>query len=181
MVGVYCDVSYWNFGLLCRHYILQTELVSFFFNFSPKLYRIVSMWYLIISHIFFYSISGLCRSHSKNMWGEEFFVIQHAIISMASCKTAVTALLMHWSYCSLVLSHWYAIHKQRVMEGILLYLGRVDTIVFYGSVKVWSHFPQNAVNFLHKTISVLKIRKSYFQALQSFQMFTGPFSWVWQA
>ena len=28
-------------------------------------------------------------------------------IYMASSKTAVTPLLMHWSYCSLALSHWY--------------------------------------------------------------------------
>ena len=28
-------------------------------------------------------------------------------ISMTSCKTAVTPLLMHWSYSSLTLSHWY--------------------------------------------------------------------------
>ena len=31
------------------------------------------------------------------------------LISLASCKTAVTPLLMHWSYCSLVLNHWYII------------------------------------------------------------------------
>ena len=29
------------------------------------------------------------------------------VISMAQCKTAVTPLLTHWSYCSLTLSHWY--------------------------------------------------------------------------
>ena len=28
-------------------------------------------------------------------------------ISMAQCKTAVTPSLTQWSYCSLVLSHWY--------------------------------------------------------------------------
>ena len=30
-------------------------------------------------------------------------------ISMALCKTAVTPLLMHWSYCSLALSHRFHI------------------------------------------------------------------------
>ena len=30
------------------------------------------------------------------------------LISMTQCKTAVTPLLMHWSYCSLVLSHRYS-------------------------------------------------------------------------
>ena len=30
-------------------------------------------------------------------------------ISIAQCKTAVTPLLMHWSYCSLVLSHRYVL------------------------------------------------------------------------
>ena len=30
-------------------------------------------------------------------------------ISMALCKTAVTPLLMHWSYCSFALSHRYAL------------------------------------------------------------------------
>ena len=28
-------------------------------------------------------------------------------ITMAQCKTAVTPLLTHWSYCSLALSHWF--------------------------------------------------------------------------
>ena len=36
--------------------------------------------------------------------------ILHNIISMASCKTAVTPLLTHWSYCSLALSHRYHNH-----------------------------------------------------------------------
>ena len=31
----------------------------------------------------------------------------NSIIAMAKCKTAVTPLLMQWSYCSLVLSCWY--------------------------------------------------------------------------
>ena len=29
------------------------------------------------------------------------------VISMTQCKTTVTPLLTHWSYCSLALSHWY--------------------------------------------------------------------------
>ena len=32
-------------------------------------------------------------------------------ISMTSCKTAVTPLLMHWSYCSLAPSHRYKIFE----------------------------------------------------------------------
>ena len=37
---------------------------------------------------------------------EEYFGTQWHI-SMAQSKTAVTPLLMHWSYCSLALSHPY--------------------------------------------------------------------------
>ena len=33
--------------------------------------------------------------------------VEKMMISMAWCKTAVTPLLMHWSYCSLAQSLWY--------------------------------------------------------------------------
>ena len=33
--------------------------------------------------------------------------VETAMLSMAYCKTAVTPLLTHWSYCSLALSHGY--------------------------------------------------------------------------
>ena len=39
-------------------------------------------------------------------------------ISMAQCKTAVTPLLTHWSYCSLQLSHWYMSHVHSDQEQI---------------------------------------------------------------
>ena len=35
---------------------------------------------------------------------------------MAWCKTAVTPLLMHWSYCSLALSHQYEIFTEAVLQ-----------------------------------------------------------------
>ena len=35
------------------------------------------------------------------------YFVSYICISMAKCKTAVTPLLTHWSYCSLVLSHRY--------------------------------------------------------------------------
>ena len=35
---------------------------------------------------------------------------------MAWCKTAVTPLLMHWSYCSLALSHQYEIVIEAVLQ-----------------------------------------------------------------
>ena len=38
----------------------------------------------------------------------------HNWISMALCKTAVTPLLTHWSYCSLALSHRYGVPSTRV-------------------------------------------------------------------
>ena len=34
-------------------------------------------------------------------------------ISMAQCKTAATPLLMHWSYCSLALSHQHTLVKSK--------------------------------------------------------------------
>ena len=42
------------------------------------------------------------------VWSGSCLCYCHAI-SMAKRKTAVTILLKHWSYCSLVLSHRYAI------------------------------------------------------------------------
>ena len=51
------------------------------------------------------------RAWQVILWYTELFTrninIHLCFISMAWCKTAVTPLLMHWSYCSLALSHRY--------------------------------------------------------------------------
>ena len=45
-----------------------------------------------------------------NMW--------QTIISMAKCKTAVTPLLTHWSYCSLALSHQSEWRMNQIYEAM---------------------------------------------------------------
>ena len=64
-------------------------------------------------------VAGYTNSYFKRTLGKEFEIILSKItsilnkgaapgkMSMAQCKTAVTPLLTHWSYCSLLLSHWY--------------------------------------------------------------------------
>ena len=44
-------------------------------------------------------------------------------ISMTQCKTAVTPLLMHWSYCSLALSHWYIPYKAQTCIANIISMG----------------------------------------------------------
>ena len=43
----------------------------------------------------------------RQMWNLRSEILPSQNLSMAQCKTAVTPLLMHWSYCSLALSHHY--------------------------------------------------------------------------
>ena len=51
------------------------------------------------------------NSHMYTLWYKsvwlKWFKRHPKSISMAQCKTAVTPLLTHWSYCSLALSHPY--------------------------------------------------------------------------
>ena len=51
------------------------------------------------------------NSHMYTLWYKsvwlKWFKGHPKSISMAQCKTAVTPLLTHWSYCSLALSHPY--------------------------------------------------------------------------
>ena len=42
-----------------------------------------------------------------------YFTVNQTIKSMAQCTTAVTPVLMHWSYCSFALSCWYG-HISRI-------------------------------------------------------------------
>ena len=73
---------------------------------------------------------------------------------MAECKTAVTPLLMHWSYCSLALSHpndlgvlllysslwlWYFIIARIKVRGVAEFiLVRGSPFVFYNLLSAWS-------------------------------------------
>ena len=56
-----------------------------------------------ISH--WWELWGVCCEDLGENWphynGTALYIL------MALCKTAVTPLLMHWSYCSLALIHWY--------------------------------------------------------------------------
>ena len=49
-------------------------------------------------------------------WGMRLIQIlkemKNIYILVAQCKTAVTPLLMHWSYCSLARNHWYISYQQ---------------------------------------------------------------------
>ena len=53
----------------------------------------------------------------QNLWGYLAPLVHNELthvglvkhILMDKCKTAVSPLLMHWRYCSLALSHWYAV------------------------------------------------------------------------
>ena len=57
-----------------------------------------------------YCISGPLRGEFTDDWripSQRAAYDENIFISMAYRKTAVTPLLMHWSYCSLVLSHWF--------------------------------------------------------------------------
>ena len=65
------------------------------------------------------------------LWGN------NSTVSMALCKTAVTPLLTHWSYCSLALSHQY------VSVPVASQSGR--------KYKYISMFPQNS--WAHKWLS----------------------------
>ena len=48
-------------------------------------------------------------AYSKG-WEEIMYFCK--LISMASCKNAVSLLSMHWRYCILALNHWYMMHVQ---------------------------------------------------------------------
>ena len=61
------------------------------------------------------------------LWGSCF---DSGFLSMACCKTAVTPVLTHWSYCSLARSHWYdilncsqAIYQGRIFQRYVLITG----------------------------------------------------------
>ena len=51
-------------------------------------------------------------SHQNSFWAQSGGLEVYHFIWMAYCKTAVTPLLTHWSYCSFALSHWYGISDQ---------------------------------------------------------------------
>ena len=53
-----------------------------------------------------------------------FKLIYQYHISMAKCKTAVTPLLTHWSYCSLALSHRYHVEEMTRPWGATINLRR---------------------------------------------------------
>ena len=73
--------------------------------------------------IFFFNVKSLISQYTcQNCWNECWFwqyqphfspvlgTLWHVCgenISMAQCKTAVTPLLTHWSYCRLALNHQY--------------------------------------------------------------------------
>ena len=48
--------------------------------------------------------------------------IHHAYILMGSCKKDVTPLLMHWSYVSLALTHWYYGYGFKALHTIITWL-----------------------------------------------------------
>ena len=60
-------------------------------------------------------ISARLASENLHCWHTGETAVQHlanyiCIMSMATCKSAVSPLLMHWRYCSLALSHCYLYH-----------------------------------------------------------------------
>ena len=61
---------------------------------------------------------------------------------MPSCKTAVTPLLTHWSYCSLALSHRY--YPNLTAKALTVYspnMHRVRTLLCFIVVPHWSALP----------------------------------------
>ena len=79
---------------------------------------------------------------------------------MAQCKTVVTPLLMHWSYCSLELSHWYNVAMAK-LEG-RSYFGLINDLhrqtrlrMFWeqcGALKYWSRFsPKTSLRTTHSS------------------------------
>ena len=51
------------------------------------------------------SSGGSCCSSARIL--NAMVSMSRIYVSMAKCKTAVTPLLTHWSYCSLAPSHWF--------------------------------------------------------------------------
>ena len=59
------------------------------------------------------------------------------LVPSAWCKTAVTLLLMHWSYCSLALSHQYVVHT---ILAISWNSGLYTVKLQYKLVTLWQNF-----------------------------------------
>ena len=77
--------------------------IYFFFTFSfswPEVGKLFHIYFFTFSQT---EVGKLFRSYVFTFSRPEVGKLFH--ISMAKCKTAVTPLLIHWSYCSLALSH----------------------------------------------------------------------------
>ena len=76
-------------------------LLFFTFSFSwPEVGKLFHIYFFTFSQT---EVGKLFRSYVFTFSRPEVGKLFH--ISMAKCKTAVTPLLIHWSYCSLALSH----------------------------------------------------------------------------
>ena len=68
---------------------------------------------------FFHNVLGISTGVLLNFNKIFNYKVTYAIyISMAKCKTALTPLLTHWSYCSLALSHryaWFNLHEEKML------------------------------------------------------------------
>ena len=68
--------------------------------------------------------------HSASLYSDLVW-FGNIIISMASCKTAVSPLLTHWRYCSLALSHRYFVDSWDISIHV------IQRFVAYTEVNAW--------------------------------------------
>ena len=106
VTGVRCTVNSFSLSL-----ILFSVSNFFFFEFFPPEW----CWPYVLISVLLPDTSQWCYSTCRDNGGHivtlDTWSLSHSIshpIWTAQCKTAVTPLLTHWSYCSLVLSHRYA-------------------------------------------------------------------------
>ena len=81
-------------------------------------------------------------------------------ISMAKCKTAVTPLLMHWSYCSLALSHRYHQYSSVIMVCVTFCTDQRQTVpdyslqTFFIHIWFWKEYSLSNRRWVHSMLSM---------------------------